>query len=47
MASLSLQGRIHSDFSFLPVIAGITGVTIRLYAINAVAVTPSALCLKF
>ena len=39
MASLSLQGRIHSDFSFLPVIARITGVTLHLNAINAVAVT--------
>ncbi len=36
MASLSLQGRIHSDFSFLPVI---TGVTIHLHAISAEAVT--------
>ncbi len=47
MASLSLQGRIHSDFSFLPVIAGITGVTIHLHAISAVAATPPALRLMF
>ena len=47
MASLSLQGRIHSDFSFLPVIAGVTGATIRLHTINGVAATPSVLCQKF
>lgn len=44
MAGLSLQGRIHSDFSFLPVI---TGITIHLHTVNAAAATPPALCLKF
>ncbi len=47
MASLSLQGRIHSDFSFLPVIAGITDVTIHLHTISVVAATPTVLCQKF
>lgn len=47
MASLSLQGRIHSDFSFLPVIAGITGVTIHLHTISAAVATPQVLRRKF
>lgn len=47
MVSLSLQGRIHSDFSFLPVIAGITGVTIHLHTISAAAATQPVQCLMF